>query len=215
MFETLSLLVLVAVFGVILIHYMVVPCGCKPELTLGGLVLLNIKNILKLIFTGEKGWLVRLRILAFWLGTLSFAILFLTGFGPVVSGGRLHGYLLMLHATFAPVFIVCAMVVVVGGAAQYCFSSKDGELLANPGQYKGDLGGILTDTGIAAKACFWVLAIMTLPLTMTMVLGMLPLFGTEIQEFLYHAHRWSALIFAAFAIFELYLLLRMQILSVD
>ena len=215
MFETISLLVLVVVFGVILIHHMVVPCGCKPELTIGGLVILNIKNILKLIFTGEKGWLVRLRVLAFWLGTLSFAVLFLSGFGPVVSGGRLHGYLLMLHATFAPVFLACAMVVVVGGAAQYCFNSKDGELLLQPSEYKGGLAGILTDTGIAAKACFWILAVMTLPLTLSMVFSMFPIFGTEMQEFLFEAHRWSALIFAAFAIFELYLLLRIQILATD
>ena len=215
MFETISLLVLVVAFGIIMIHYMVVPCGCKPELTISGLVILNVKNILKLIFTGEKKWLVRLRMLAFWLGAFSFALLFLTGFAPVVSGDRLHGYMLMLHASFAPVFIVCAMVVVLGGAAQYCFSSKDCELLSRPADYKGGLGGILTDTGIAAKACFWVLAIMTLPLTLSMVFSMLPLFGTEIQELLFEAHRWSALIFAAFAIFELYLLLRMQILSIE
>ncbi len=215
MFETISLLLLVIVFGVIFIHYMVVPCGCKPELTIGGLIILNIKNILKLIFTGEKKWLVRLRVLAFWLGAFSFAILFLTGFTPLVSGVRLQGYLLMLHATFAPVFLVCAMVVVLGGAAQYCFTAKDGEILSKPAEYKGGLGGILTDTGIAAKACFWILAIMTLPLTLSMVLSMLPLFGTDMQEFLFEAHRWSALIFAAFAIFELYILLRLQILSID
>jgi hypothetical protein len=42
---------------------------------------------------------------------------------------------------------------------------------------------------------------------------MLPLFGPQGQEFLFHAHRWCALFFALITIVELYMLIRIGVLE--
>ena len=135
-------------------------------------------------------WLYKIALL---FGVLSFCVLGLTGFGPLLLGARLHGYLLMIHATCAPVFIACVAAIAVLGAGRNAFTEKDAR------------GGI--------KAGFWSLLVMTLPVTLTMVLSMLPLFGPSGQEFLFHAHRWCALIFVLIAIVELYMLKRVEVLE--
>ena len=149
---------------------------------------------------------------AFLFGLLSFSVLLFTGFGPLLFGLRLHGYLLMIHATFAPVFIASVAFIAVTSAEQYAFNEIDLEQIPCPGCKPGKptVGCCLTDTGLGAKLGFWILLVMSLPVTLSMVLSMLPLFGPEGQDFLFQAHRWSALIFALTLIAELYILIRMR-----
>ena len=151
-----------------------------------------------------------IRNLAFLFGLLSFLVLLVTGFGPVAFGLKLQGYLLMVHAAFAPVFIGCLAIVALLGAGQYRLKMED--FRAFPfmcSRGKAELKQPL-DSGIGARVGFWLLLIVSLPVTLTMVLSMLPLFGTEGQEFLYHAHRSSALVFGLLAMLELYMLYRMD-----
>jgi hypothetical protein len=61
------------------------------------------------------------------------------------------------------------------------------------------------------KVGFWLLTTLALPLTLTMVISMTPLFGTEWQEYLFHLHRWFALAFALAAFLTLYVLIREEI----
>jgi len=152
-----------------------------------------IKGLNPLLLLQKMSLVERLYKLALLFGVLSFCVLGLTGFGPLLLGTRLEGYLLMIHATFAPVFIACAAVIAVLGARRNVFSKKDAR------------GGI--------KAGFWFLLVMTLPVTLTMVLSMLPLFGPAGQEFLFFAHRWCTLIFALAAIIELHILIRMGVIE--
>jgi len=123
-------------------------------------------------------------------------------------GSRLQGYLLIIHATFAPVFIGCTAIVALLGAGQYRFKKEDLKVI---GKSSETAGCWLTDTGVGAKTGFWLLVILALPVTLTMVLSMFQLFGTDGQEFLHVAHRWSALAFSLIAIAELYILVRMGI----
>ena len=118
----------------------------------------------------------------------------------------------MIHATFAPVFIASVAFIAVTSAEQYAFNEKDLEQIPCPGckPAKLTVGCCLTDTGLGAKLGFWILLVMSLPVTLSMVLSMLPLFGPEGQDFLFQAHRWSALIFALTLIAELYILIRMR-----
>jgi hypothetical protein len=44
-----------------------------------------------------------------------------------------------------------------------------------------------------------------------MVVSMLPLFGEYWQDWMFHAHRYSVLVFALTALVELYLLVRWEI----
>ena len=139
-----------------------------------------IKKLNPLLLLRKMSMTERLLKLALLFGILSFCVLCLTGFGPLLLGARLHGYLLMIHATCAPVFIACAAVIAVLGAGRNVFTEKD--------------------VRVGIKAGFWSLLVMTLPVTLTMVLSMLPLFGPSGQVFLFHAHRWCTLIFVLIAI---------------
>lgn len=206
MFRIISIISFLTVLGGIGLHYLMFP----------GALLRKQVHLFTLLFLPQKlGPVGRLRKLAFLLGLLSFCVLLLTGFGPLLFGCRLHGYLLMIHATFAPVFIACTAFVAITSAAPYAFNKKDIEHVPCPCREipnRAD-GCWLTDTGIGAKAGFWVLIVMSLPATLTMVLSMFPLFGPKGQEFLFHAHRWCALIFALTAIVELYMLIRIEVLK--
>ena len=103
-------------------------------------------------------------------------------------------------------------IVVLLGAGQYVCSRKDADAIQH--RFCGRKDGCwVTDTGIGAKVGFWLLAVLSLPVTLTMVLSMLPLFGTHGQEMLFLLHRWSALFFALTAIVELYMLVRMEVIK--
>ncbi|MDH4201917.1 MAG: hypothetical protein OEV87_03400 [Phycisphaerae bacterium] len=191
MFQWISIIGFSVVFAGLFLHHLIFPCGYKPRFTAGSLIRKKV-HLLTLLFPEQKlNWPTKFRKLVFVLGLFSFCVLLATGFGPLLCGCRLHGYLLMIHATFAPVFIGCAAIVAILGAGQYCFNKKDA----------------------GTKAGFWVLLALSLPVTLTMVLSMFPLFGTHGQEILLDAHRWSALIFALIAIIELYMLIRMEVLK--
>lgn len=198
MFQIISILSFIVVLGGIGLHRLIYSNWQGPEtqITLGTCRI------------GPRYF----RKLAFLFGLLSFSVLLFTGFGPLLFGLRLHGYLLMIHATFAPVFIACVAFIAVTSAEQYAFNEKDLEQIPCPGCKPAKLtaGCCLTDTGLGAKLGFWILLVMSLPVTLSMVLSMLPLFGPQGQDFLFQAHRWSALIFALTLIVELYILIRMR-----
>ena len=215
MFRIISIISFLAVLGGIGLHHLIFSSGYENRFSLV-LLLRKMVRLFTLLFLPQKlGPIGRLRKLAFLLGLLSFCVLLLTGFGPLLFGCRLHGYLLMIHATFAPVFIACTAFIAITGAAHYAFNKKDTGYIPCPCwklPNRAD-GCWLTDTGIGAKAGFWFLLLMTLPLTLSMVLGMLPFIGTHVQEFLMNAHRWCALVFGLTAIVELYILIRIGVLK--
>lgn len=202
------------VFAGVFLHHLIFPCGYRPRFTVGSLIRKKV-HLLTLLFPEQKLSLPgKIRKLIFLLGLLSFCVLLLTGFGPLLFGHKLEGYWLMIHATFAPVFIGCAAIVVLLGAGQYAFNKKDADAI--PGRcFCSDTGGRcwLTDSGVGAKAGFWLLAALSLPVTLTMALSMLPLFDTAGQELMFHLHRWCALFFVLTAIVELYMLIRMEVIK--
>ena len=190
MFRMVSIIAFVCLLGGLFLHMLVFPCKLKFELAPFKKGFLNI--IYALIVLGLR---------------VSFVGLLVTGFGPLLAGGKLEGYLLMLHATCAPVFIGCATLYILINAGKFVFDKKDADFILGGCKIKGCR---LTDSGIGAKCGFWVLAAMMIPLTLTMVLSMLPLFGTDVQHLLFEVHRWCALVFALAAIGELYMLVRME-----
>lgn len=212
MFTIVSILGFAAVIGGVVLHHLLFPCGSKQRFSVGTLIRKKVHLLTLLFLEQSLNWGGRFRKLAFLLGLLSFAVLLLTGFVPLLLGGRLEGYWLMLHATFAPVFIACAAVVVITGAQHYRFLKRDCDDLADLwASRKARKGCWLTDCSAAPKAGFWLLAALSLPVTLTMVLSMTPLFGTEGQVCLFDLHRWSALAFALAALVQLYLLIRKMI----
>ncbi|MHC4911693.1 MAG: cytochrome b/b6 domain-containing protein [Planctomycetota bacterium] len=153
-----------------------------------------------------------LRMLVYLVALVCFVVLVITGFYPVVFlGEHLSGYLLMVHATFAPVFAGCLAVLALMWADNCRFEKNDwpwlqkllhGESAAKPADAKCQLG---------QKICFWLIVLLALPVILSIVLGMLLPFGTGGQEFLLNLHRYSTLLLAAAAIVHTYLIIRTQI----
>jgi cytochrome b subunit of formate dehydrogenase len=138
----------------------------------------------------------------------------ITGFYPtLILGQHITGYLVMIHATFAPVFAVCLAVLAVMWARCCRFTGGDWPwferivqrvtLSNNPGDETAR-----RSSGIGQKIAFWLIIFLALPLILSIVLSMFPLFGTHWQEILLSMHRYTALIFAMVAILHTYFIIR-------
>jgi len=215
MFQWISILGFAGLFASILLHSLLFPCGYKPRFSFGALIRKKV-HLFTLLFPEQKlGWPTKIRKFVFDIGLISFLVLLVTGFGPMLLGGHLRGYWLMIHATFAPVFIACAAFIAFTGAGQYAFNKKDAENIPCSCHKKEGKSEEcwLTDTGVGAKAMFWFLLLMSLPLTLSMVLSMFPLFGTDGQVFLLRLHRICALVFSLASVLEIYMLIRMEVIK--
>lgn len=210
MFRWIAMICFAFLVMVILLHHVLFPCGYEKRFSIGSMFRKCIHMVTTLFLPQRLNWPGRFLKLAFLLGLLSFIVLFATGFGPLLFGWRLQGWLLMIHASFAPVLIACAAAAAILGAGRFAFLKKDVEQAAvcrlSPARCCW-----LTDSGLGAKAGFWMLLFLSLPLTLTMVLSMLPWLGEDWQNFMFHAHRWSALAFALTAMLEFYMLARLEI----
>ncbi|MHC4603747.1 MAG: cytochrome b/b6 domain-containing protein [Planctomycetota bacterium] len=204
-FQTISIIGFVVTFAGIAI-----PCiaasykGYKwrPEQIVRKLI-----HLFTLLFVEQRLSLVGvLRKLVFLLALLCFVVLAITGFYPtLVLGKHISGYLLMLHATFAMVFAICLAVLAVMWASHCRFNENDWPglqhfleritLAKNAGEEPLNKSGRL-----GQKITFWLLVMLALPLILSMVSSMFPLFGTNGQKLLLELHRYSALLFTMAAI---------------
>lgn len=155
-----------------------------------------------------------LRILVYLLALLCFVVLAVTGFYPtLVLGEHISGYLLMIHATFAPVFAVCLAVLAVMWASRCRLSYSDwpgfqrfvqrvtlAKTTGNENLYNS--------SSLGQKITFWLIIFLALPLILSIILSMFSLFGTHWQELLLSTHRYTALVFAMVVIVHTYLVIR-------
>jgi hypothetical protein len=118
--------------------------------------------------------------------TLTVLVLALTGFWALLRGEAMSGYTLMLHCTVAPVFCLFLAVTAVMGAQRNRFEGGDGR--------RGNRAIALR------KTFFWLMLLAGIGVIMSMVLSMVPLYGTRGQEVLYELHRWSTVIFVMVAV---------------
>jgi cytochrome b subunit of formate dehydrogenase len=160
-----------------------------------------------LLFVEQKWSLVGvLRKLVFLLAILCFVILAVTGFVPrVIFGSAISGWWLMIHATAAPVFAGCVAVLAVLWADRNRLDKNYWPLLnrilgRNP---KSTVAPEKHE--LKLRICFWVILTMSLPVILSAVVSMFPLFGTHGQEALLQIHRYSTLLLSLFAIVYLYL----------
>jgi cytochrome b subunit of formate dehydrogenase len=63
-------------------------------------------------------------------------------------------------------------------------------------------------SGFGQKIAFWLIICLALPLILSIVLIMLPIFGTHSQEFFLSLHRYTAMVFSLVVIVHTYLLIR-------
>jgi len=145
-----------------------------------------------------------LRILVYLAALLCLVVLAVTGFYPVlIRGEHISGYLVMVHAMFAPVFAVCLAVMAVFWARNACFGRGDWpwfDRLVQRVSLLQSAGGQRPGTsGLWRKIFFWLTIFLALPLGLSIVLSMFPLFGTHVQELLLSMHRDTALVFGPVA----------------
>ncbi len=153
-----------------------------------------------------------LRKLVFLLALLCFVVLVVTGFYPVLVWGKhLTGWLLMIHATFSPVFAVCLAILAVMWADRCRFNKTDCPMLQRI--IHGETATQEPAAGrcrAGQKVCFWLIVLLSLPLILSIVLSMFKLFGTDGQKLLLEVHRYSALFTALAGIVYTYLAMKTQ-----
>ena len=154
--------------------------------------------------------IVILRKLVYLLVMLCFVILVFTGFySSLVLGGRLCGYLLMVHTTAAGIFAGCLAFLVLVWAHRYRFNEDDWPWLVSLIRREAAKKKILSGSSeLVQKICFWLIAVLALPVILSIILSMFAFFGTDAQEFLLNLHRYSALLLALAAIVHTYLIIR-------
>ena len=135
---------------------------------------------------GALRLLLILKPLAYGVALVCGLILTLSGFGPGLLGQRLQGFLLMAHMGSVPPFLLSVAFLSVTCAKQH------------------DLRERMT----LGSLCFWLLLGLTVPLTVTILLSMFPLTGTEGLNALLGLHESIALVFVVAAV--LYVLLRVR-----
>ena len=217
MFHTISIAVFLFTFGAIALHYIIFPARSNelilPKIWWNPLNILKIVKLLPtLIFRGLKLDIINiLRLLVYLAALFCFVILTVTGFyPPLVLGKPISGYMVMLHATVAPVFAVCVAILAVMWAHNCRFDKNYFPWLQKLLQRQP----VNTDTGekyeLVQKAAFWLILILALPVILSIVMCMLPIFGTHGQEVLMDLHRYSALLLAMVIIVHTYLVFLTQ-----
>ena len=154
-----------------------------------------------------------LRKLVYLLALLCFLVLLVTSFYPVlILNSPIHGYWLMIHATFAPVFAICLAVLAVMWAGNHRFTKNDWpwlqRIIERVTLAKSSEEDVSEVAGLGQKTGFWLICVLALPLILSIILSMFPLFGTHWQEILMDIHRYTALAFAIAAIIHIYLIIQ-------
>lgn len=139
--------------------------------------------------------------------TVGFLALIVTSFYPVLTQQALEGWLLMIHVGLSPLFFLSLLAALIVWGEDCCYGKVDcewlGKRLRNP---CGDPAG-LPGTGRfdpLQKTYFWLAGVLGLALLVTMLLSMVPLYGTEGQEILLRIHRWCALLLLVLTVLHAY-----------
>ena len=153
-----------------------------------------------------QGRLPGLTRLAYLLTLASSVILALTGFGPLLLLARpLSGFSLLAHLAAAPVFAVGLAYLTLMWAYRQRFE---------PGEWPGlkllrhDVGDRRESSGrftFWEKISFWLVILLALPVILSIVLSMFPLFGTDGQVWLLDLHRYGAVLLVMAILVHTYL----------
>ncbi len=209
MFQTVADIALVMTFLGVAAHWVVVPTGGPRNVVQGGVHVFSL-----LLIEQRSSILGVLKKLAYLVALVCFVVLALTGFWPLlVRGEHISGYLMMIHATFAPVFALCLAILAVTWAGANRFTAEDCPWMQRLLRRATRLHVAAEDKpGRCAvlwyKATFWLLMFLALPLILSIVISMFHILGTSWQHFTMAIHRWTGLVFAVVVILHSYLAIR-------
>ena len=211
MFRAISIVLFVLTLGAVFLCSLLFPSGQSWRNPFKKLIhlftLLLIEQ--KLSFAGV------IRKLVYLLALLCFLVLGFTGFYPTLGlNQHISGYLLIIHATFAPVLAICLAVLAVMWAGRCRFTWSDWpwfrRFVERVTLIKSSEQPPDKNQCVGQKITFWLIILLALPLIMSIVLSMLPYFGTDWQELLLAIHRWTAVVFAVVVFIHTYLMIRIQ-----
>jgi len=139
--------------------------------------------------------------------SVGFLALVVTSFYPVLTGHPLESWLLMIHVGVSPVFYFSLLAALIVWGEDCCFGKADCEWMAK--RLQDPLGDPAECPGTGRfdplQKCFlWLAGVLGFVLLTTMLLSMVPLFGTEVQTLLLRIHRWSALVLMVFGVLHVY-----------
>jgi cytochrome b subunit of formate dehydrogenase len=190
-------------------HWVLVPTGGPRNVVQGGVHVFSL-----LLIEQRSSILGVLKKLAYLVSLVCFLVLALTGFWPLlVRGEHISGYLMMIHATFAPVFALCLAILALTWAGANRFTADDcpwvQRLLRRTTRLHIATGEEPCRCAVLwYKATFWLLMFLALPLILSIVISMFHILGTSWQHFTMAIHRWTGLVFAVVAILHTYLAIR-------
>jgi hypothetical protein len=154
---------------------------------------------------GNTGGLDNLRRIVTIVSTALFLILAFTGFFPaLLLGSHLSGVLLVAHVTTAPLFALSLSALALLWAHRLRFDEMDWRTAEGFG--RREFPGKDALVRFAVKVGFWVVLLLSLPLMLTVILGLFPLFGTEGEALLIRLHGYSALLLMITALGEIYVI---------
>jgi cytochrome b subunit of formate dehydrogenase len=213
MFRTVSIIGFLVTFAAIASHHIASTLGLRRQWWRPINILKKLVYLLTLLFLEQRlSLLGKLKKLIYLLALLCFIVLAITGFYPaIVLGRHLSGYLLMLHVTFGGVFAACLAVLVLTWAYRYRFSEDDWPWLQSLVRREAKNKFLPESSDLVRKLAFWLVALLALPVMLSVVLSMFPLFGTAGQHLLANTHRYTALVFALVVIVYTYLIVRAQV----
>jgi hypothetical protein len=148
-----------------------------------------------------------------YLGTVfSVGVLAVTSFYSVLSHGAMHGWFLLLHVMAAGMFVGVLMCMAIMWAAACRFgntqnaTSQSTSTSLNSKAGEVDYESLPGErfTGLT-KFAFWLILISGIVTAGTMLLSMLPLFGTDEMQDLITAHRYAGLLLVIATMFHAYL----------
>jgi cytochrome b subunit of formate dehydrogenase len=213
MFKTIAITAFLITFAALLVHSIVSSLRVKHPAAQKGLIR-KLVHLFTLIFLEQRLSLLGVaRKLVYLLALLCFVVLGFTGFYPLLALDKhIYGYLLMVHATFAPVFAVCLAVLAVMAAGSCRLDKSDWpwlqKLLRSVTRLKIVIEPPPANRMLIRKVAFWLVVFLALPLILSVILSMFRFFGTDWQNFLLAIHRYTAIAFAVVVIIHTYLMVR-------
>jgi cytochrome b subunit of formate dehydrogenase len=215
MFQTVSILVLLATLIGVVVHWFAFPA--TSECRGGSGAIRGLVHAFSLLLIEQRSsFLGALKKLCYLLAVVCFVVLAFTGFWPVlVRGEHISGYLMMIHATFAPIFAFCLAILAITWASGHRFIAGDcpcvQRLLRRVTRlHLAEPEGPCKCSNTIQKMMFWAIVALALPLILSIVLSMYPLFGTYYQELALAIHRWTSVAFFVVVILHTYLAVRVR-----
>ncbi len=134
------------------------------------------------------------------IGLISCAAIMTSGFDSLISGQKLTGNWLIIHAAAAPVFAVCAVLIMLFWAHRNRLLHTDWNRLRRPigSAEPGVSNGYFV---VLRKLFFWAAAAAAIPAVVSVTLAMFPLLASVWQEDLILIHRFSVIPLAVSSLF--------------